>query len=37
LLGIGGLIFLEQLGINMSLIFPVLMIAAGLILMSRRR
>ena len=37
LIGIGGLIFLEQLGIDMSLIFPALMIAAGLILMSRRR
>ena len=37
LIGIGGLIFLEQLGVDMSLIFPALMIAAGLILMSRRR
>lgn len=37
LIGIGGLIFLEQLGIDLSLIFPALMIAAGLILMSRRR
>lgn len=37
LLGIGGLIFLEQLGINMSLIFPVLLIVAGGMLLMRKR
>ena len=37
LIGIGALVFLEQLGIDMSLIFPVLLIVAGVILMRRKR
>ncbi|RRR74874.1 MAG: PspC domain-containing protein [Candidatus Viridilinea halotolerans] len=37
LIGIGGLILLEQFGIDMSLIFPTLLIVAGAILMRRRR
>jgi phage shock protein C len=37
LIGIGGLIFLEQFGIDMSLIFPTLLIVAGAILMRRKR
>lgn len=37
LVGIGGLIFLEQFGIDMSLIFPTLLIVAGAILMRRKR
>ncbi|GAB4442941.1 MAG: PspC domain-containing protein [Chloroflexi bacterium OHK40] len=37
LIGIGGLILLEQLGIDMSLIFPVLLIIAGVILLRRKR
>lgn len=37
LVGIGGLIFLEQFGIDMSLIFPALLIIAGVILMRRKR
>lgn len=37
LIGIGGLILLEQFGIDMSLIFPTLMIIAGAILMKRKR
>lgn len=37
LIGIGGLIFVEQLGIDMSLIFPMMLIVAGVILMRRRR
>jgi phage shock protein C len=37
LIGIGGLIFLEQIGFNLSLVFPVLLIVAGVILLRRRR
>jgi phage shock protein C len=37
LIGIGGLILLEQFGIDMSLIFPTLLIVAGAILMKRKR
>ncbi|HMQ30646.1 MAG TPA: PspC domain-containing protein, partial [Chloroflexaceae bacterium] len=37
LIGIGGLVFLEQFGIDMSLIFPLLLIVAGIILMRRKR
>ena len=37
LIGIGGLIFLEQLGINLSILFPVLLIVAGIVLMRRHR
>lgn len=37
LIGIGGLIFLEQFGIDMSLIFPALLIIAGVILLRRKR
>ncbi len=37
LVGIGGLILLEQFGIDMSLIFPALLIIAGIILMRRKR
>lgn len=37
LIVIGSLIFIEQLGIDMSLIFPVILIVAGVILMWRRR
>ncbi|PDW03535.1 PspC domain-containing protein [Candidatus Viridilinea mediisalina] len=36
LVGIGGVILLEQLGINLSLLFPVLLIVAGVVLMRRR-
>lgn len=37
LIGIGGLIFLEQIGLDMSLIFPGLLIIAGIILLRRKR
>jgi phage shock protein C len=37
LIGIGGLILLEQFGVDMSLIFPTLLIVAGAILMKRKR
>jgi phage shock protein C len=37
LIGIGGLVFLEQFGIDMSLIFPALLIVAGVILLRRKR
>lgn len=37
LIGIGGLILLEQFGIDMSLIFPALLIVAGVILLRRKR
>ncbi len=37
LIGIGALILLEQFGIDMSLIFPALLIAAGVILLRRKR
>lgn len=37
LIGIGGLILLEQLGIDMSLVFPALLIVAGVILLRRKR
>lgn len=37
LIGIGGLIFLEQIGLDMSLIFPGLLIVAGIILLRRKR
>ncbi len=35
LMGIGGLIFLEQIGIDMSLVFPGLLIVAGVFLLRR--
>jgi phage shock protein C len=37
LIGIGGLIFLEQIGIDMSLVFPALLIIAGVFLLRRKR
>lgn len=37
LIGIGGLIFLEQIGIDMSIVFPALLIVAGVILLRRKR
>lgn len=37
LIGIGGLVFLEQFGIDMSLIFPALLIVAGVVLLRRKR
>ncbi|WP_129631263.1 PspC domain-containing protein [Candidatus Oscillochloris fontis] len=37
LIGIGGLIFLEQVGLDMSLIFPALLIFAGFFLLRRKR
>jgi phage shock protein C len=37
LIGIGGLIFLEQIGIDLSLMFPALLIVAGVILLRRKR
>jgi phage shock protein C len=37
LVGVGALIMLEQLGINMSLLFPLLLIAAGVVLIRRKR
>ncbi len=37
LIGIGALVLLEQFGIDMSLIFPALLIAAGVILLRRKR
>lgn len=37
LIGIGALVFLEQFGVDMSLIFPALLIVAGIILMRRKR
>lgn len=37
LIGIGALVLLEQFGIDMSLIFPALLIVAGVILMRRKR
>jgi phage shock protein C len=37
LIGIGGLIFLEQIGIDMSLVFPAMLIFAGVFLMRRKR
>jgi phage shock protein C len=37
LIGIGGLIFLEQIGIDMSLVFPALLIVAGVFLLRRKR
>jgi phage shock protein C len=37
LIGIGGLIFLEQIGIDMSLVFPALLIFAGVFLLRRKR
>lgn len=36
LVGIGGLILLEQIGVSMTLVFPALLIAAGIILLRRR-
>lgn len=36
LVGVGGLILLEQMGITMNLIFPMLLIIAGIILLRRR-
>lgn len=37
LIGIGALVLLEQFGIDMSLIFPALLIVAGVILIRRKR
>lgn len=37
LIGIGALVLLEQFGIDMSLIFPALLIVSGVILMRRKR
>jgi phage shock protein C len=37
LIGVGGLVFLEQFGIDMSLIFPALLIVAGVVLLRRKR
>lgn len=37
LIGIGGLIFLENVGLNMSFVFPILLIVAGIILLRRKR
>jgi phage shock protein C len=37
LIGIGGLIFLENVGLNMSFVFPILLIVAGVILLRRKR
>lgn len=37
LVGVGAMIMLEQLGVNMSLLFPVLLIAAGVVLIRRKR
>lgn len=37
LIGVGGIILLKQLGVNLSLLFPVLLIGAGLILLRRGR
>ncbi len=36
LVGVGGLILLEQMGITMNLMFPILLIVAGIILLKRR-
>ncbi len=36
LVGVGGLILLEQMGITMNLMFPILLIIAGIILLKRR-
>lgn len=37
LIGIGGLIFLDQIGINLDLVFPLLLVLAGVILLRRKR
>jgi phage shock protein C len=37
LLGIGGLAALEQFGVNMSIVFPLLLIVAGVFLLGRGR
>jgi phage shock protein C len=37
LIGIGGLILLDQIGLSMDFVFPALMIAAGAILVLRKR
>ncbi|MFV9504853.1 MAG: PspC domain-containing protein [Oscillochloridaceae bacterium umkhey_bin13] len=37
LIGVGGLIFVEQLGVDLSLLFPLMLIVAGTILMRRKR
>lgn len=37
LIGIGGLIFLEQVGIDMTLVFPALLIFAGVFMLRRKR
>ncbi len=37
LIGVGGIIILEQMGVNLSLLFPVLMIIAGFVLLRRAR
>lgn len=36
LVGIGGLILLEQIGVSMTFVFPALLILAGIILLRRR-
>lgn len=37
LIVVGGLVFLEQFGVDMSLIFPALLIVAGVVLLRRKR
>lgn len=37
LIGIGGLVFLEQIGLDMSIVFPLLLIIAGVVLLRRKR
>jgi phage shock protein C len=37
LIGIGGLVFLEQIGLDMSIVFPLLLIVAGVVLLRRKR
>ncbi|MCS6880642.1 MAG: PspC domain-containing protein [Oscillochloridaceae bacterium] len=37
LIGIGGLVLLDQFGIDTSLLFPALLIVAGVILLQRQR
>ncbi len=37
LIGVGGIILLERLGVNLSLLFPILMIIAGFALLRRSR
>ncbi len=37
LIGIGGLIFLEQIGLDMSIVFPLLLIISGVVLLRQKR